>query len=759
MPDADLDPDALGRWVDQLGAPAEVAAINRRSLERFAAKADSLVLGVPGEAGRVVWYGVAPTPVELAGLRELLLAAVGPSYTDFHGELTALRDGVPIERALGRRFGPQAMRLDTGGRPDDERETLRALTRLQTLREREPTLAPAAPEAALAADLRGFYAAVQAGRRADAEERLVSLGEGQQLSESDLLRLRVQLLAALAAWRELLGLSDLGLLIQSPQPPAVTQALLRAFYRERLEPYEREAQYGTARQVFAAEVLPRAAPLLRAYTGLEHPECGRLFLYLAVHREDRRLRDEIIARWAGTAADDSAFRATAAALDVPPIPVPPPAPAEATTAAAQAALEEGDVDRAYRQALELPASAARAVVLLECADIIRTVEATEAVREAFQGLALEERERVLRHPRRRRVLEELLATFGGQREVPLPRDWLEWFTRLEERGDLDLEQIAVRGAAEWDPDRVRPAEAARLADYLTRAWPPAALETLWLALPHLVAFLHRAGAPHPYRPVHLALLDLLAIEGRCGQSDLEMIADLVRVVFDGGFDVPGERQQYEQVVTQLGDVWERVRSARFLPWLLDVVELVADYPPMPGTDGCLPLLRKLTALPPAILARLSAADWGVLRGVCERVGGLAEYEACRAALPAEQAAAVAEAEESDEAVWARLTGTVIGIYTLWTAIGQNARREILHHCPECEVLVNDDKVETADLRAMAQRADLVIVAWRVAKHAATESINRLRDRQGIRYAEGRGVSSILRQVREYAAALVPIELG
>jgi hypothetical protein len=76
----------------------------------------------------------------------------------------------------------------------------------------------------------------------------------------------------------------------------------------------------------------------------------------------------------------------------------------------------------------------------------------------------------------------------------------------------------------------------------------------------------------------------------------------------------------------------------------------------------------------------------------------------------------------------------------------------LRRCSGCEVILNNDLALTPRLEEMARRADVVVMAWLAAKHAATNGIVRTRSNQGILYPEGKGASSILRKVREFALA-------
>ncbi len=58
----------------------------------------------------------------------------------------------------------------------------------------------------------------------------------------------------------------------------------------------------------------------------------------------------------------------------------------------------------------------------------------------------------------------------------------------------------------------------------------------------------------------------------------------------------------------------------------------------------------------------------------------------------------------------------------------------------------------AKLRALATNSDLFVIAWAAAKHAATDFIREHRGDRPLTYAEGKGVTSLLRAVEDYYAA-------
>jgi hypothetical protein len=64
--------------------------------------------------------------------------------------------------------------------------------------------------------------------------------------------------------------------------------------------------------------------------------------------------------------------------------------------------------------------------------------------------------------------------------------------------------------------------------------------------------------------------------------------------------------------------------------------------------------------------------------------------------------------------------------------------------------LNHDRVGTKALANLAATADIFIIVWTSAKHAATEFIKEHRNGKPVLYANGRGASSILRVIEEYS---------
>jgi hypothetical protein len=91
-----------------------------------------------------------------------------------------------------------------------------------------------------------------------------------------------------------------------------------------------------------------------------------------------------------------------------------------------------------------------------------------------------------------------------------------------------------------------------------------------------------------------------------------------------------------------------------------------------------------------------------------------------------------------------LAGMTVGIYTLARGVGERVARLLKDSHPGVQVRVNSDKVGTDRLKHLAVGSDVMLVAVRCAKHAATNFINlhRPKDLPTLQ-ARGKGSSSLI----------------
>ena len=100
---------------------------------------------------------------------------------------------------------------------------------------------------------------------------------------------------------------------------------------------------------------------------------------------------------------------------------------------------------------------------------------------------------------------------------------------------------------------------------------------------------------------------------------------------------------------------------------------------------------------------------------------------------------------------ARIQGLHIAIYSLTESSSRQAKAAIEEAAPTTIVDCNADHGGTARLRALAENADVFVVAWLSAKHAATDFIREHRAGRPLLYARGRVFSSILCAIEDHFA--------
>jgi hypothetical protein len=670
--------------------------------------------------GRIDWYGVARSERELRALREELRAFVGPTYAGFRGERAHLDPADPVEAAVDRFTGGRAFRLAAPPGKDAQQALWRALELMRVVRARRVERRMDVPRTTARA-LYDFRMALAAGDRAEAEAHLRYLRDWQRLDALNLLSLRVQMLAELGGWKELLELPELPTLLEVRRPFSVSQALVGAVYHEEVAPFESLDDPASTAGRFTEEVLPRFAPLYTMRAGMRTVEALKSFMLVAVAADpaDPRLRDEILAT-GGVPEADRALLSRFATL----LPTPAPEREENVLAAAVAAAMRGDLDAAYPLALSAPPSVERTRVLLQCADQFGTLEAERVAVGAVRGLAEVERTDLFRIRRDRRLWTQITGRGGDDMSAPddavVPADWSEWLALLNSgASDPDrIREMARRGATEWSVGALvdTPGAAVTMAARLAETRPPANEAALRDSLPFLLAFLQGdAGWPRPeLDAVYDALRTLLVMECRGGEAELNLFLDLAGALLSLGAD----SDRYGEMVSDGIELWARFAAPRTVTWALDLVDLLTAHPS--ASDEA--RLRLLVAVAerlrsPQIAPRLDAVQQDFFRALCR---DLAHPELSR------DLARAADADDdpvvAEEDAFGRLVGRSVAIYTLTESVGHRVREVLLDRCPTASVELCHDHVCTRRLRALAQEADIFLVVTGSAKHAATECI-------------------------------------
>ncbi|MGE0322128.1 MAG: protein DpdD [Polyangiaceae bacterium] len=676
--------------------------------------------------GELTWYAIARSARDARVLREELLAAVGPSYTDFRGMGARLERSDPIDSAV----------LDFGGRhvfklavvdPNLKNDCRQALARMLGLHDRRPPVQAHSPRIP-GLVFRDLEFAIQQRDREVADAAVEELLAGGFLDGQNQRFVVIRIAEAFGDWLTILEELDAGTVIQLRRPVRITQALLRAVYQNELAQFEQQVQPRDALERFQ-QLRPRIAALMETREGMSAPEVAKLFMLKAAALGDPRLRDSVLEGSHLQGADKVYLAALSDLVDSgPPSHLIP-------------RIEEDDAVEAYLcgdkdRALELLVAGSggerRIGLLLSCALDLGTLRVAGIALAEFQKLTSSEQQAVRDDPRLARHLTRLEERYTTP-NATVPRGWLDWAQMLasEALDDNRVMELASQGAAEWSLDELvaHPADIAQLSEALL-AMPEQCKQALRHALPHLQGFLLPDDVPRdPLKPALRALLELYAFDEARSTSTLRAaLSVLERVVGCGVSD-----EEYTYVVELL-----EVLMSRGLP--LDVV------------DDTLDALEALIVTAPdraptiraGALVQDSLQRWRarLTLNQIELCNQLSDDLGLGAAFPLTDEAAVDfEARTGLE----HLAGKSVALYSLNAKALTRVASTLKANVSDVRVQTFDDKVGgNPALRHAAKTVDVFLIVTGAAKHSATDFIEKERGTRVILRTHGKGSASMLR---------------
>jgi hypothetical protein len=165
---------------------------------------------------------------------------------------------------------------------------------------------------------------------------------------------------------------------------------------------------------------------------------------------------------------------------------------------------------------------------------------------------------------------QITGLLGG---YAAPSDWADWLRRLNDRGaSPEAVEAAHRAADEWDlRDYERdPQLVEALREELTRDRDENAQVVLVESLPFLTGFfLPPTGPSSRFRDIYEHLLDLLFLQDRYSDQELDITLNLVDAILQIGTTA----NDYRLLTGELHGVWQTVRSIAKLDWALDALQL------------------------------------------------------------------------------------------------------------------------------------------------------------------------------------------
>lgn len=634
------------------------------------------------------------------GVREaedLVRAFIGPSYASAKDPRRVLVPGTDLTAHVAKMGGEVARVLAVP--PSAVADAVAAVRRMLAIRTRRPA-ASVLRARPLASVLRDVEAAIARGdvsggrsflREAESTGRLTLLN--RSLLEVRLIALESDAAAVLSYARSH-RLADLAV------PAAVQETVLEAYSSVHLLPKAAEG---------AAAVLQ------------EHDRTGALFGgYFVDHRRATSTGSRLA--WAAHYAcvrprPSAAIREV---LEAAPVEDRPLLEFVLTTdTAADEAVERGqDVAKDLRSAGE---------------DAAAWSEASDSTAAEYYEPALDAAVAVGDPVRRD-------ATSGGGPFAGVD-DWRTWLLAVYERPDEgDAHRVLRDGSRRWSAalnDTADPLDdVAEVIEAL------AGEGVLHPALPLLnEAFADGSVDPELRRrrkPVDLALAYVLPSVTDPGFTDVEVLVEVAGRLLESGLS----DDRYVGLVDGIERLHERLAAPAALGQAIaDAIDLFLRGA-APSGDDREAAVRRLAALllsdarrarpliPPEVYAQ-----------VVEVLEEQAEYQDLLA--PVRQAAESGEAEDR----LAGLTGKSILLHTLIEAAAARAKA-YLEQRVDCQVSLDASVVGNDALRAAAGNADVVVVAWRAAKHSAYETLKEAARPGALRYARGKGWSSLVAALRQ-----------
>lgn len=646
--------------------------------------------------GATAFYALADGAKAWRRLQPLLVAFAGATFTDFEGVPSDDLDANdPLERFLSNTGLHAVALLRPGNFRNATEVALKALLSLQSAISRAPDLVAARPEptSVLLARLQD---ALNAGDVDAAWAVHSMLRDELRLDAQNLLQLEFQIRAVSGDWSGIRSHSDFELLCASGPSPATAELLLEALYWTHFA--GRTAERGEA---LDEGVGPLGRSLLKLVGRTPSPAVEKVMALLASREAAARADSDDIAE-ASKARKEGGSRPTdrSGHLD---------ALTRARVALLAVAAAEGDAD-------------------------------TEAGVEAMAAVGLlseAERQELMSRPLFRAVWSEIEGRLGTKRP---PEDWLGWLGRLNDP-DFDAASYARRAASEWrllNVD-VDPATFTTLARTIDGVPDGLAGDRLNQLLPYLVEW--AVADPRWPRtdlcPVYLSLLTRIALSTRRGETTIKSAAILLESALRCGMNAAEYRDAMEAVAVIAAEALNRNTAYD----VFELAEVVHSFPPVDATALTDATAAVVTAAI-GLFERLSAGQ----QLACSRLASQIGWEADVPAVAREATAPIA----------GKLSNLTVGVYTLTETAGRNARSVLASIEPDIKVELNHDHDATAALAALVARADLFVIAWASAKHAATNFIKSRRGSKPLVYALGKGASSLIRAIEDYASNPRPL---
>ena len=233
-------------------------------------------------------------------------------------------------------------------------------------------------------------------------------------------------------------------------------------------------------------------------------------------------------------------------------------------------------------------------------------------------------------------------------------------------------------------------------------------------------------------PIYANLLTVFALNPARGRSIYESTQILVSALLTVGLDDQG----YKALIADVEELAGEGFGVEMVYWALEITEEFMRTG-APDANARETFLHGVLARVAPIYARLTSLQRSVVARLALELGWSL------------QSFGINKNESVTDDFSRRLQGLRIAIYSLTESSSRQAKSAIMEIAPTAIVNCNADHGGTFRLKALANNADLFVIAWRSAKHAATDFIRENRGGRPLLFAQGRGFSSIMRAIEDH----------
>lgn len=663
---------------------------------------------------RLQYYLVASTENDWQRLRPLALAFVGRTLSSFDGGRAAFSDSDLFEASLASLGLSGGIIRPTGLTGDDRRRVAQALSDFVRL---ATTSTVAELELRTTQDiLTDFRHALAAQDRPAAEDAIEELRGNLRLDGLNQLFMMIEVDSALEAWSDLWERPYFVDACRSVRPPRVSAALTRAAYWSRLSGCVDNVDVDALRSVFRSAVAPK---------------CGGLF----VGAPPSVAHDVVIPFIAGWLDGEYELALTDEhylAMDTWP---------DAARQVAQRLLSARPLPHVGIEIATMPLDLGQ---LLMKALVHRLPAQLSEARNALAGATPGELAQLRASELLRDAVDYVLA-YAAPAAIT---GWLEW---AEEIAGADV-GASLAWVRDFGTERPIWAELNTAAARDTFA---AALESLageqpataGVLLPSVMeAVLSDPDWPRPeFAPLYSSLLDLVLLDNRVTPAKVASTSRLVAGMLATGLDLA----EYRTLLRDLADWAGAVVSSATLDRLIDLVEVTIQYP-CASVDARRDLWSRVLVAFQGYQARIDVVQFACLAEIDRLIGGDAPLLGMLDAL------APVRGDEPGGDEPRRFPGggrTRVALYSLVESMARRAESILESVYPGIEVDCLSGTVSDRRLEQAAREADLFVICWTRATHAATNAIRANRGSAPLLYASGAGSTSVVREIVEKLAAL------